>query len=144
MLHDISRVYDGLNANIKVEKIIIPPYLEKLTMVLTVGFEWQSAALNNYYYGISLTEAISEEQDSELLGGSLNQMAKTPLNSRGAYQAGSGINQFIGSIFRYQLSRHWQGLVALKVSKQSKQIVNSPLVNKSEIKTVFFGFAYDF
>jgi len=88
-----------------------------------VRFSFRDADLNNYYYGVRPEEATAQ---------------------RPAYIAGDGFNYGLGLYGQYKLTRNWKIVAGIGADKLSKEIENSPIVDKSWLITGTAGILYDF
>jgi outer membrane protein len=84
---------------------------------------WRDAAINNYYYGISASEAVA---------------------GRPAYAPGSGMNATLGLYASYDLTQGWRLLGGVSATMLDRKIGDSPIVEKRVIPAVYIGAAYDF
>ena len=93
------------------------------TLTPSIGFNWKSSNLLDYYYGVRNREA------NEL---------------RPAYQADSGFNRFARLSVSYHVSDHWGIIGVAEYETLSRSIRRSPIVNKDSIETLFIGIMYLF
>lgn len=92
-------------------------------LVPSVGFNWKSSALIDYYYGV-------RKEEANLL--------------RPAYRASSGFNSFAKLSLAYRINDNW-GLVGVaKYEALSRSIRQSPIVDRQSIETLFIGIMYNF
>jgi outer membrane protein len=84
---------------------------------------WRDAKLNDYYYGVRPEEAIAE---------------------RPAYAPGSGLNLELGAFAAYQLSRSWQVLAGVGVTRWSNGVSDSPVVDGGLQPHAMAGLLYSF
>ena len=84
----------------------------------------RNTRLNNYYYGVTPTEATAE---------------------RPAYTAGGGVNATAGLNARYDLTRHWHLLANISATYWPSAVRDSPIVDVPRLQLAGFGgFAYEF
>ncbi|WP_131667577.1 MipA/OmpV family protein [Psychrobacter pygoscelis] len=81
---------------------------DKLTVYPSVGVEWNDSKYNDYYFGISETEA-----------------AKTGLPS---YSPGASINPYISVSGMYDFNDQWAGFASQSFDHLSSKQYNSPMV----------------
>lgn len=118
-LQDVTKVHDGNEARI----VFAKPWLSgKHRILASLGLNWQSQEVIQYYYGIS-----EEEADS---------------NNR--YTATDGISQIIRIDWNYALTDNWDVRVLASVRHLPDAISASPLVNDNKVITAFVGGVYHF
>lgn len=83
----------------------------------------RSAKLNDYYYGVTSSEATG---------------------LRPAYQPGGGTNAGIGFNMQYNLTERWRLLVGVSATRWASGVRRSPIVEDRTQVSAFTGFAYDF
>lgn len=92
-----------------------------------IPYFWLSARdarLNNYYYGVTASEAAAD---------------------RPTYSAGGGLNGTVGLSARYDLSLHWHALFGISATYWASEVRNSPIVENRPLQFAgFAGFAYEF
>lgn len=81
---------------------------DKLTVYPSVGFEWNDSNYNEYYYGISDSEA-----------------AKTGLPS---YSPGSSVNPYVSVSGMYDFNDQWAGFASQSFEHLSSKQYNSPMM----------------
>lgn len=121
IMHDVNSVYSGLNANLEASKtlsVTTESFLE-----LTVGLQWNSANLVDYYYGIDESETI---YNSNLFEGK------------------SSLNPYISIGYAYKLSPAWTFKSYFKRKRLDDNTYLSPLVEDRYIDLMFVGFFYEF
>jgi len=91
--------------------------------VPSVGINWKSHNLLNYYYGI---------RDSE------------KQFNRSAYTAESGVNSFVKLSIAYRFNENWGAVGIAEYETLSRGIRRSPIVDKDGIGTLFIGLMYKF
>lgn len=95
--------------------------LRDLEIGLSVGAEWQSADLVNYYYGVSAGEATA---------------------LRAPYSAGSAINFGLGVELQYQLNKRTTLLFGGDVSRLGNNIRRSPIVDDDFETAAYIALVY--
>jgi len=83
----------------------------------------RSARLNDYYYGVSSSEAAAD---------------------RPAYQPGAGVNGGLGLNVRYDLSERWHLLAGVSATFWASGVRHSPIVEDRVQLAGFGGIAYEF
>lgn len=121
VLYDVSGVYNGLNADAHVSKLF--SINTSSTLEVTLGAQWNSADLVDYYYGI-------DESDTLYL--------------RDLYQGKSSINPYLSIGYAYKLSPDWTFKTYIKRKKLHRNTYLSPIVEKTNIDLIFIGFFYEF
>lgn len=96
----------------------------KLTVYPSVGFEYQDADYNNYYYGVSDEES-----------------ARTGI---AAYESNSSLNPFINISANYDFSDKWAGFANQSVSYLANEQYDSPMVDSRVESTSTLGLLYKF
>lgn len=96
---------------------------QHLRIAPSIGFHWKSRLLLDYYYGVRDEEA-------------------TP--GRPAYTATSGLQGFFRLSASYQLSNHWAIVGLAEYETLSRSVRQSPLVERSDLATLFIGIMYNF
>ena len=95
-----------------------------LRLLPYVTLSARDAKLNDYYYGVTPTEATAD---------------------RPAYSAGGGVNGTVGVYARYDLSTHWHLFAGLSATYWTSEVRNSSIVEKRALQLAGFGgFAYEF
>lgn len=93
------------------------------TLIPSLGFNWKSSHLLDYYYGVRLSESVE---------------------NRRAYQAHSGFNSFVKLSISYRINDNW-GIVGIaEYESLSRSIRQSPIVDQDGIETLFIGLMYNF
>jgi outer membrane protein len=95
-----------------------------LELIPSLGFQWNSAGYNDYYYGVSGRES-----------------RKSGLKS---YDAGAGVSPYVGITLDYSLSDAWEIFCSGEVLFLSHAIKDSPMVDRSSTYTVTTGLLYNF
>ncbi len=88
----------------------------------SLGANWQSAEVVNYYYGVTLAEA----------------------DERGIYQTGSAITPLLRLDWNYELTERWDLRLLASYRELPDEISASPLINDNKVITVFVGGVYHF
>ena len=83
----------------------------------------RSANLNNYYYGVPLSEATA---------------------LRPAYMPGAGTDWTLGLYAYYEMTQRWRLLAGIGVNKQDADVRRSPIVEDKMQVSALVGAAYDF
>lgn len=96
---------------------------ERQRFSLTGGFTWQSDKVANYYYGVSEQDTRSESD---------------------FYSPGATVSPFVRLNWQVKLSQNWTWLNVVHYRPLDDKIVDSPIVDKGEIFTVFTGGVYHF
>jgi outer membrane protein len=104
---------------------IAKPWRLGTQLILTprIGATWQDRKYNDYYFGV---------RDAEALPG------------RPVYKADAGVNVEAGLTGIYLFDRHHSLMLGAGGNSLSKEIKNSPLVNRSTENRVFLGYSYRF
>ena len=84
---------------------------------------WRDSRLNNYYYGVLLSEAAA---------------------GRPAYQPGAGVNRELGLYAAYDLTERWRLLAGASATRWSKGVRASPIVEDRVQRAAVIGLMYDF
>ena len=123
VLHDINGVYDGFNGRVEYFRQFSPIKSTPFTAQITIGFDWFSKSMVNYYYGINNKDNV----DSALY-----------------YQSGSALNPYIKLHAGYPLSKQWTLFSAISYKALAASIKDSPIVEASNNITGFIGANYVF
>ena len=120
LVHDISNTHQGSEARLTYSyDWRSGPW----TLRPSLGLSWRDAKLNNYYYGVRGNEAAA---------------------GRPAYAPGAGVNTSVGLYGTYDLTQRWRLLGGVSATLLSRQVQDSPIVQKKVIPAVYIGAAYDF
>lgn len=92
-------------------------------IVPSIGINWKSHNLVNYYYGVRNSEDRI---------------------NRPAYTAGSGFNSFVKLSIAYRFSDNWGVVGVAEYETLSRSIRRSPIVDQDSIETLFIGLMYSF
>ncbi len=121
ILHDVNSVYDGFNGNVEVSKLF--GVTAESSLELTLGLQWNSANLVDYYYGIDDSDSIYE---------------------RDFFEGKSSINPYLSIGYAYKLSSDWMFKTYLKRKKLDSNTYLSPLIEERYVDLMFVGFFYEF
>jgi outer membrane protein len=117
--HDLLHRNDGTAINAGYQYSF---HLGDWALTPGIGLRWESAALTDYYYGVSPAEARS---------------------GRPAYSPGSATNPYASIGLSTSLSEHWQFRSDLSYTRFGSAIHDSPIVDRSGSATLFIGFVYN-
>ncbi|MDP3517901.1 MAG: MipA/OmpV family protein [Pseudohongiella sp.] len=120
ILTDVSGTHHGQSAWFAYS---YPWITETSEFSLTLGAEWKSRDLVDYYYGVSRSEVI---------------------DGRPAYAGKAGINGVIRVSASRVLSEHWRLVGILERESLSSAIRNSPIIERGSVNTAFLGLYYQF
>ena len=123
LLHDINNVYNGLNGQIELTRVMRIEPLPNTLISLSVGTNINGKNLVDYYYGISQTSESGVDLD---------------------YQGKLSINPYFRLVLSHQLSERWRARLNIKRIFLDNAMTNSPLVKDDYINTIFAGVSYDF
>lgn len=90
---------------------------------LTLGMEWKSRDLVDYYYGVRPHERIA---------------------GRPEYRGKAGINGVIRITASHALTERWRLVAVLEQEHLSKSIQRSPIIKRGTVNTAFLGLYYQF
>ena len=121
LLHDVNSIYHGFNGQLWLSRNF--RYGHQLQFNATVGVNWLSAELVDYYYGI-------DWQDN--LPSTINHQGK------------SSLNPYIKLKARYHLNPKWSIVASVYQEYIASNIQHSPLVQDKTIDTLFVGAHYAF
>lgn len=119
VFHDLLGRNDGTWVNTGYQ---YPVHLGNWSFTPGLGLRWDSAALNDYYYGVSPVEAQP---------------------GRPAYSPGSSVNPYVSLGFSTPLGGGWQFRSDLRYLHFASAIRDSPIVARSGTTTLFIGFVYN-
>lgn len=117
---DISNTHKGESAWLSYSYPWIWP---KAELNLSLGLEWKSADLVDYYYGVSASEALP---------------------GRSQYQAGDTVNQVLRLSGVYSLTPRWKLTAVAEREYLGSAIRRSPIIRDRWSDTLFVGFYYQF
>lgn len=120
LLTDVSGTHHGQSAWLSYSYPWITPTSE---FSLTLGLEWKSRDLVDYYYGVRPDERIE---------------------GRAPYSAGAGINRVIRFSASRALSEHWRLVGVVEREQLSSAIRRSPIIERGSVNTAFVGLYYQF
>jgi outer membrane protein len=120
--HDVSGVYKGQHVKASY-KYQLPVLDLPAKLQLSVGFDWQSAELIDYYYGLNSKDKVDKAY---------------------YYQGTHGVSPFLGAAFNYRINKQWQFKFSAKRTYLSNAITDSPLVNDKHQDYLFIGGLYEF
>ena len=112
--HNGQEVQLALNRNFR---------LDKWSLIPGAGLVWRSGDYNDYYYGVSLSEAT---------------------DARPAYEPGDSLEWFVRLLLRYHLSANWSLAGAARMEGLSDELRDSPIIDSDYLTTVFIGLNYSF
>ncbi len=118
LLTDVSGTHHGQTAWLSYS---YPWITRSSEFSLTLGLEWKSSDLVNYYYGVRPEERI---------------------DGRMAYSPGSGINRVIRFSASHALSERWRLVGVLEREQLSSAIRRSPIIERGSVNTAFVGLYY--
>ena len=120
VLTDISSTYDGQQAWLSWSK---PWFTQTSQFNFTLGLEWKSANLVDYYYGVLPGESF---------------------DGRPVYEGRAGTNRFIRFSARHRLGKHLSVVGMMEREYLSNAISDSPIIDSDHVDTVFAGLYYRF
>ncbi|MFK2857114.1 MipA/OmpV family protein [Dyella humi] len=95
-----------------------------LTLLPTGGVTYSTSALNDYYYGISASEALR--------------------SGLPVYHAGGGSSPYMGIVATYKLSHSWLTTGGLRYTLLPNAVKDSPMVNADHTISYFIALSYIF
>ncbi|MDP2283321.1 MAG: MipA/OmpV family protein, partial [Pseudohongiella sp.] len=120
LLTDVSGTHHGQSAWFSYSY----PWITRTSeFSLTLGLEWKSSDLIDYYYGVRPDESI---------------------DGRPTYAAGSGINRVMRFSASRALSERWRLVGVLEHEQLSSAIRRSPIIERGTVNTAFVGLYYQF
>lgn len=117
---DASGTYDGYVAEIEYG---YPMELGSWRIEPSIGVEWVSEEVNQYYYGV--------EQKHVRAG-------------RGLYLPGAGVNYSAGITAMYPFMQHHAIVIQAEYEVLSKEVSDSPIVDRDNTMTIGLGYVYRF
>lgn len=120
-LTDVTGVHEGQEVRLAA---IFPWHWGEQKWALTVGANYKSRKILDYYYGIHSKDVVD------------NAWLFTP--------ASAGIERMVRLDWQRPLSRHWSLRAMLQYSELPGEIHTSPLVSDDHVGSVFFGGVYHF
>lgn len=118
-LSDFTRVHSGEELRLTLSKHW---RRGKHQWLASVGANWQSGEVINYYYGVTEAEA----------------------DWRGSYSAEGAISPLLRLEWNYQLNERWDLRLLSSYRALPDEISASPLMNDNKVITVFLGGVYHF
>ncbi|MDP2561054.1 MipA/OmpV family protein [Psychrobium sp. 1_MG-2023] len=122
LMHDISGVYKGFNAQLKVDKKIAVTDDKRWQIFLSLGGDWLSRKLVNYYYGLP-SKRLELSQ---------------------VYVGESSFNPFVSVMQSYKINEQWRVAMSMKYQYLNDGVTQSPLVRDNYTTIAFAGLVYDF
>ncbi|PCK03415.1 MAG: hypothetical protein COA42_21045 [Alteromonadaceae bacterium] len=119
-LSDVSGLYSGGQVRVSYEHLWA---IGQHGLKTTAGAEWRSAQMNDYYFGIRLSEAVTAGQ---------------------FYQPDADISSFIKISWQRQLTKRWGLQATFHHRWLGSEIANSPIVEDDTVSTAFIGGIYHF
>lgn len=120
LLTDVSGTHNGQSAFVSWS---YPWILQRSEFSVSLGLEWKSRDLVDYYYGVRASEALP---------------------GRPIYHAGSGTNSVVRFAGKHALSRHWHLVGVVEREFLGSSIKASPIIKDATVDTVYFGLSYQF
>ncbi|ALO45744.1 MipA/OmpV family protein [Pseudohongiella spirulinae] len=120
LLSDVSGTHRGQSAWLAYSYPWITRHSE---FSLTLGMEWKSRELVDYYYGVRPDEVIE---------------------GRPAYRGKSGVNSVIRFSASRALSERWRLVGVVEQEFLSQNIKRSPIIERGRVSTAFVGIYYQF
>lgn len=117
---DILDRHNGQEANLSVSRMF---RFDTFSLSPGAGIVWRSSQYNEYYYGVREEEATAE---------------------RPAYDPGQSVDGFLKLSARYQFNDQWSVIGVGRVEFLSDEIVDSPIIDKKTVNTMFVGLNYAF
>lgn len=117
---DISSVHNGLGVDLEYGYAL---HGRRWTLEPSILLRYKSGKLNDYYWGVSASEAS----------------AALP-----AYDAGDGLNWQLGLRSSYYFSRRLRFVATFNYERLNADAAHSPLVEQRAVRAYFGGFAYSF
>jgi len=120
LLQDISNVHKG--------QLVALQYRRKwlwrdLKMRLRLGTDWKSAALLDYYYGVSKRDTTLTEY---------------------YFNGKSGWQTYLSIDVQKPINENWSWLAKMSYRRLPNSLTDSPLIEENNIRNVFLGVAYRF
>lgn len=123
LLHDINNVYNGTNAHWAFHYSLSTTTFSKSRFVLTLGINWQSKALVNYYYNDEVIQNLANDSDFRLK---------------------AIINPYLKMNVNIPINENWQAKIGVKREFIGNNLAKSPLVEDKYIDVAFIGLVYAF
>jgi MipA family protein len=96
----------------------------RLTLTPMAGITYNSSAINNYYYGITGSDAVR---------------SGLPF-----YRAGGGTSPYLGIVANYKLSKSWAASGGLRYTHLPNAVKDSPMVDGDHTQSYFVSLSYIF
>jgi MipA family protein len=96
----------------------------KLKLIPMVGASYNTSGINDYYYGISSSDALR--------------------SGLPYYHAGGGSSPYFGIVATYRLSHSWQATGGIRYTLLPDAIKNSPMVDADHTQSYFIALSYIF
>ena len=120
ILGDALGVHEGYEISASYQ---YPIQLERWTVVPSIGANWPSAELVDYYYGVRTAEAAA---------------------GRPTYSGKSVVNTSVGVNVMYKIAQHWQVIGGAEYVHLGDGITDSPIIERDHEATVFSAIVYIF
>lgn len=101
-----------------------PIYGERWAIIPRIGFTWANDKHNNYYYGISHSEAV--------------------YSGLAYHDAKSSFTPYFSLIGNYALTENVGTYVGMRVDQLTGDVKNSPMISNSLVPSIFAGVNYSF
>jgi outer membrane protein len=95
-----------------------------ITLAPTIGVTWYSSKYNDYYYGVSRSEARRSGFKQ--------------------YKSDAGINPYLSLAVNYAVDNNWNVFVSGRYERLSSEVKDSPIVSKSGEASFQTGVSYKF
>ena len=118
--HDVSDTHGGYEL---VADYSFPWRNQRFFVQPSIGLSYISAAMNDYYFGVT-----QEEAAGVIL----------------PYEADAGINTHARLMFGYQLSKQWSLSLVAEVNRLNDEAAASPIVEEQDVLGYFAGVAFRF
>lgn len=118
--HEINNKHNGNNSSIS---YAAPIFRGKWLFMPQIAYEYHSAEVVNYFFGITPEYATNEFQ---------------------AYQSGSATAYQLSVLALYEMNEKWSFVGNIQTEKYSDEITNSPIVSDDQRTSVFAGLLYKF
>jgi MipA family protein len=96
----------------------------KLTLTPTAGVSYNTSAINNYYYGISGSDALR---------------SGLPF-----YHAGGGSSPYFGITANYKLTQSWLTSAGIRYTRLPSAVKDSPMIDTDHTQSYFVSLSYIF
>lgn len=117
---DVLDRHNGQDVNLALNRTF---RLAKWALIPGAGLVWRSSDYNDYYYGVSASEATE---------------------ARPAYDPGDSLEWFARLLLRYHLTDNWSLAGSARIEVLSDELRDSPIVDSDYLTTVFVGLSYTF